>query len=660
MYYHRLSITGFGPHTKETVYNFSSGLMFITGKNGSGKSTIFDAIQWCLFGPQGSTRSLKDRTSIINNSMNSATVKLSLSHEVEGEVTITRKLTRSGKHTVDIVVNDVNLGGGIRDSQAYISKLCGDMRHDVFSSVYLLMSSPLTPPSSFLGATPSVRRDILSRVVDPLENFASAYKTISKALTEEKKELASLEAKRDTTKEIKSSVIIPDPPEVSSSQWAEKLSIAQSAGMSDRQSLQRRMSNLEDKLSSIQKREEELNERIEKFHEEKESIEKDMRQKKSLILNLRKKHDAAKAKNTVAEFIISECNRQLEASDAVFHGSESELRGIDFRLSIVDKHTGSETCPVCHSPFDSHSMSDSLHAQHEDVLSRHNSIESQRESWNNTIEFLSTTCGAKSVDDLENQVESMESKWYTSRDRRRGIVQSIHNLSEELSELKEDAKEYQRELSEAEDALAGDSQDDSMNADDIYRKKVQAQSVEEEISRQRTYCAELDEKIEQLSGEVDNAAKRVEQLSRLRHQTSPNGDLSDSIARLMEDIGKKSTELYDELFGTTSDITITDGEEDGVKTCIVESNGRDVATYSHGEQLRIYACLQAAFSCVVYGRTGMWIPLMWDEPSLAVDSDVVEKIFSLPGKVTPEYHQSFIITRDDSINVDSDEVICLD
>ena len=155
MYYHRLSITGFGPHTKETVYNFSSGLMFIAGKNGSGKSTIFDAIQWCLFGPQGSTRSLKDRTSIINNSMNSATVKLSLAHEVEGEVTITRKLTRSGKHTVDIVVNDVNLGGGIRDSQAYISKLCGDMRHDVFSSVYLLMSSPLTPPSSFLGATPS-------------------------------------------------------------------------------------------------------------------------------------------------------------------------------------------------------------------------------------------------------------------------------------------------------------------------------------------------------------------------------------------------------------------------------------------------------------------------------------------------------------------------
>ena len=100
MFFTSLSLDGFGPHVKPCTYNFSNGITFITGDNGSGKSTIFDAIQWVLFGPSGSTRTLKNRSSIINSSRQTAKVKVKFVHDVYGDIEIARKLTTSGKHTL--------------------------------------------------------------------------------------------------------------------------------------------------------------------------------------------------------------------------------------------------------------------------------------------------------------------------------------------------------------------------------------------------------------------------------------------------------------------------------------------------------------------------------------------------------------------------------
>ncbi|MBQ1413660.1 MAG: AAA family ATPase, partial [Clostridia bacterium] len=59
----RLTMKAFGSYAQETVVDFEQfkgGLYLIVGKTGAGKTTVFDAISFALFGkPSGSEREPK-------------------------------------------------------------------------------------------------------------------------------------------------------------------------------------------------------------------------------------------------------------------------------------------------------------------------------------------------------------------------------------------------------------------------------------------------------------------------------------------------------------------------------------------------------------------------------------------------------------------------
>ena len=80
----KLTMKAFGSFARETVVDFDKlggGLYLIVGKTGAGKTTIFDAISFALFGePSGSERDAKMFHSDFVPLSEDTVVKLSFVH----------------------------------------------------------------------------------------------------------------------------------------------------------------------------------------------------------------------------------------------------------------------------------------------------------------------------------------------------------------------------------------------------------------------------------------------------------------------------------------------------------------------------------------------------------------------------------------------------
>ena len=104
----KLTINAFGPYAEKTEIDFSkfgdSGIYLIAGETGAGKTTIFDAISFALFGEtSGSTRKTKSLKSDFTDENNLGYVELEfLSHGEKYHIRrecAYKKTNRNGKIT---------------------------------------------------------------------------------------------------------------------------------------------------------------------------------------------------------------------------------------------------------------------------------------------------------------------------------------------------------------------------------------------------------------------------------------------------------------------------------------------------------------------------------------------------------------------------------
>ncbi|MBE6118111.1 MAG: SMC family ATPase, partial [Erysipelotrichaceae bacterium] len=82
----------FAEHTSIDFRRFHSGLFLLSGKIGSGKTTVFDAIVFALYGvPSGNDRDAKDMHSNYTPKSTDSTVSLAFSHQGK-EYTVKRTI----------------------------------------------------------------------------------------------------------------------------------------------------------------------------------------------------------------------------------------------------------------------------------------------------------------------------------------------------------------------------------------------------------------------------------------------------------------------------------------------------------------------------------------------------------------------------------------
>lgn len=180
----KLTLINFLSHEKTEITFNDSQKILIDGVSGAGKSSIFDAILWALYG-QGRT----ENRSLVKRGAKKAVVELQLTDQREGEpdaiYTLIRTATQSGKHTLEIFIQRGTAEStaypvsGVREAQLFIDR-------ELVGASYLLFINSVAyvqgNSESFVSQTAPKRKELLLEIVkaeDYEKHYENARKTLS-------------------------------------------------------------------------------------------------------------------------------------------------------------------------------------------------------------------------------------------------------------------------------------------------------------------------------------------------------------------------------------------------------------------------------------------------------------------------------------------------
>lgn len=176
---------------KDSGYTLINGINYtqtdLAKSNGSGKSSIWEALVWCLTGE--TIRGTKNIENIIQN--NGTCVKLNFNVNNDNFVLIRSKNHTEYKTGLLIYVNDKNVSGkGIRDSNKILNQYLPDLDNSIISSVIVLGQGL---PYRFTNNTPAGRKEVLEQLSKSNFMIEDIKDRISKRKTELDTQLRSLQ-----------------------------------------------------------------------------------------------------------------------------------------------------------------------------------------------------------------------------------------------------------------------------------------------------------------------------------------------------------------------------------------------------------------------------------------------------------------------------------
>ena len=171
--------------------------------NGSGKSTVFEAIIWCLCGE--TLRGSKNVTNI--NGDDGALVELFFRIDSNNYHIIRSKDNSKYKTNLKLFVNDNDISGkGIRDTEKILSETLPELTSSFIGSVIILGQGM---PQKFTNNSPSGRKEVLEKLsksdfmIEDLKKRVSDRKVVlQKQLREHEDNLLSLKSKLETQRNI--------------------------------------------------------------------------------------------------------------------------------------------------------------------------------------------------------------------------------------------------------------------------------------------------------------------------------------------------------------------------------------------------------------------------------------------------------------------------
>lgn len=632
MIYRSVTISGFGPHQKSISYDFENKMTLITGPNGAGKSSIIDAIHWALFGPRDSHRTTSDRTSVINSSVNTARVKLTVETDDDHELIIIRSLTRAGKHTVNVVIDGENIEAGVTRTQELITEYLA-VTPEVFSAASMITSSPSVPMNTFLIAPTNDKKLILGRIVDPSGIWEEANKEMRKRLRAEKSHLSSLEGRLELSREMLSDlgpdIEVPDIKTLTERRATVLSLIAEAGGGQDLASHR----TLAGSLERAHRRLESLDRRALALADDASEAESQM---------AKAAEDSAAAEDVLADSAdsLSLIEAEIKASEKLvdyLSGRVSKEGLTDADLTVATKvlsHSQCE-CSNCGTPLTPDVFGSVVTDESDPQRIRLNSLIEYQVDVQKRADTLRLDSKA-----AEETVANAARVASAAKDRLADVRTQLADIAPERADLELEIEQLTRRSESS-----GDSSGLLDELDHVEKELAEATSAKHESEALIKRREELTDQSWEIAADVEHQRVVVNHFTGLVATTGPDGAVAAQITQLCSDVSKAASEAYKDAYGVEASITVDYGAAASVLVA-----GRDLTTYSHGEQSRVIPAVITGLSEAVTKHLGVKIPPMWDEPSIAVDSVDVNKMISmLTGK-----GQALVIVRETDIEAGID------
>jgi len=618
MHFERLQFQNFasyyGEHTLDLSCNQEKPVVVIIGGTGYGKTSIFDALNWALYGKEYENELGSKREKEMSDYFNEYALNEAFSKGDKVEMAATLYFEHDGAHyyiTQSITAEPVQISEGAlrvnivnRSTSLYEIKQDGNHRPLEYDSIFMDEILPNNVKDYFLfdgdriyylsnpGASQEVR-DAIYRVVD-LELIKNAITHLHGIAKEYRKE-----SKKESTDEL--------------GEIEEKYSYAQDRLLdlktaldnwkNEELAIKAQIDKLEGKLaklpdtSELQANRQNLIQRI-------QSTEQDLEEKASEIRNLCSKAALKFAEEPIGE-LINELESKREKGQIPKKVSQTLLKDL---LNI-------KRC-ICGTEF---AEGDEIHNTLMDRLIK----EQKKASGQGLLELLFQLSNTiDSIKDADVSLKKLEDEHYKLTEARREFDLAVKQIDEELEKLpKGDANKIAGELKE---------------------RRADLQTVTRKIQQSLYRIEECESDIKELKRQRETMGKKQEKIQKLQ---------------MRENLAQGAAKMFEDMYGAFAEDSRKSIEKltrDEFKQFVISASEYDVAL-SEDYELQVIdstgnpalqklsmgqsQCLSLAFITAISRVSEKNPPIVIDMPFGRLDRDVHEQV----SKRLPELASQLIL-----------------
>lgn len=563
--------------------------------NGSGKSSLWEALLWCLTGD--TVRGAKD---VVNNKSNEGTL-VELKFVLNGKH---YRVIRSKEHSIYktnlkifVVEKDVS-GKGIRDSEKILSNLMSDVDTQLLSSVVILGQGL---PQKFTNNTPSGRKEVLEKLthsdfmIDDLKKRVTQRQNmLSEQVSDTSTKLNGERSKR----------------EVLARQRAEAESF-----------LSKSVDDVKEKVDSYRAE-------LTKLEEDRHSIEATKAELSAQISEIQEKRLSIKEKGT--QEILNLKQRQAELCEPIKTSvAELTAQRKQIEKTIKEKKSIKDVCPTCGQRISGVIIPDTTDDEKslqscDELLSEYNA---QIKKINETFaaeeaELRKTYNDEYSV--CSFNINKLQGDLHKQSDALNQIDSEVLSINSKLNAVEAQYNEYQT----------------------LYKyNEEKLKQIDEDLTKSENEASALESELEELNERWSIIRSFSTALSRDFRGVLLSG--------LIDYLNNKLKEFSNVVFNSDSVLFALDGNNISIKC-----NGKEYESLSSGERQKIDVMVQFALRDMLCNYLGFSCNmLVLDEVFDGLDSRGCEKIIDLMSECLSDVSSVFVVTHRQDLAIPSDGTI---